>query len=164
MTAFSNFKSLSITDLSASPTLNDIMRKQLHWQPLQLWISLKPASIVSTQGCLKDHASSLRHVVWTSQFFPFYTPPSSPSFTALRTGEKRLCCWIKSTAPDLAKRQTALNVPADRSVLWDLAEGIGTAICFGKTAWHETWLYKKQFTVSETVGLKFFPSPPTTFM
>lgn len=37
---------------------------------------------------------------------------------------------------------------------------IGTALWFGKIAWHETCLCKMQFTVSETVGLKFFSSPP----
>lgn len=98
-------------------------------------------------------------------FLPFYAFPCSPNFPAWGMPEERGCSWMRSIAPNFAKRQTALNMPADRSVLWDLAVRTGTALWFGKTAWHETCLCKMQFTVSENSGINFSPLsvPPPPF-
>lgn len=79
--------------------------------------------------------SSLRLWFCTFQCLPF---PCSPSFPTQGMPEGRRCHWIRSIAPSFAKRQPAQNMPADRSVLRDLAAGIGTVLRFGKTAWHET--------------------------
>lgn len=106
----------------------------------------------------QQEKTSLRPCVCAFKFLPFYASLCSPSFPARGMPEKRWCCWIRSMALNLAKRQTALNTSADRSVLWDLAVGIGPGLSFGKMP--ETCVCKMQFTVSETVGLKFFLSPP----
>lgn len=109
---------------------------QLRWQPLQLWISLKPASTVSAEGRLKDCASSLRHVVWTSQFFPCYTSPFLPKFYSSRNRREKIILLDQKHGSRLGQETDSFECAC-----WQ--------VCFmrpGWRNWHSNLLWENSLT------------------